>query len=560
MKKNYMKKFLRLLNRNMRKIIYISIILISIQLHAQTYGNLTGNTQLNYQTFQEDIAIGANERPSFSSGYTNLLYTYNQFTIGTRLEIFNNAIPGIEQYEGYGVANKFAQYKNHFLDITIGNFYDEFGSGLIFRTYFDSNLGIDNSINGWRIKIKPIEGIYITGLIGKQRSFWDYGDGMVKAFNTDISLNSLFLKNWKSYINLGFSFVTKKEDDNDPLYILPNNVGALNGRMNITKGNTSINLDYAYKINDPSSDNNYIYKNGNGLILTANYSKKGIGCSIGVKRIQNMSFRSERNAILQDLNINYITPFTKQQAYSLATIYPYSSQPNGEMGAQFDIYYMIPKKSKIGGKYGTSININFSNVFNIDQSLSYDASILNESGTMGYDSNILKLGKDKLFQEFNLEINKKINKNLKFITTYINLINNDKLLKSQAVLENKNHEIIKVNIFIVESMIKLPSINSMRNSMRIELQHLGTQEHFGNWAMGLFEYNISKLFLSIQDLYNYGHPNKPHYYSTSIGYNKGANRIAITYGKQRAGLFCVGGVCREVPASNGFLISLTSSF
>lgn len=544
----------------MRKIIYISIIFISIQLHAQTYGNLTGNTQLNYQTFQEDVVIEANERPSFSSGYTNLLYTYNQFTIGTRLEIYNNAIPGIEQYEGYGVANKFVQYKNNFIDITIGNFYDEFGSGLIFRTYFDSNLGIDNSINGWRIKINPSEGIYITGLIGKQRSFWDYGDGMVKAFNTDISLNSLVLKNWKSYINLGFSFVTKKEDDNDPLYILPNNVGALNGRMNITKGNTSINLDYAYKINDPSSDNNYIYKNGNGLILTANYSKKGIGCSIGVKRIQNMSFRSERNAILQDLNINYITPFTKQQAYSLATIYPYSSQPNGEMGAQFDIYYMIPKKSKIGGKYGTSININFSNVFNIDQSISYDASILNESGTIGYNSNILKLGKDKLFQEFNLEISKKINKNLKFITTYINLINNDKLLKSQAVLENQNHEIIKANIFIVESMIKLPTINYMRNSMRIELQHLGTQEHFGNWAMGLFEYKISKLFISIQDLYNYGHPNKPHYYSTSVGYNKGANRIAITYGKQRAGLFCVGGVCREVPASNGFLISLTSSF
>ena len=57
-----------------------------------------------------------------------------------------------------------------------------------------------------------------------------------------------------------------------------------------------------------------------------------------------MSFRSERNAILQDLNINYITPFNKQQSYSLATIYPYVSQPNGEIGSQIDIYYNIPKK------------------------------------------------------------------------------------------------------------------------------------------------------------------------------------------------------------------------
>ena len=46
----------------------------------------------------------------------------------------------------------------------------------------------------------------------------------------------------------------------------------------------------------------------------------------------------------------------------------------------------------------------------------------------------------------------------------------------------------------------------------------------------------------------------------STGYTQGANRLSITYGKQRAGLFCVGGVCREVPASNGFSISLTSSF
>ena len=50
-----------------------------------------------------------------------------------------------------------------------------------------------------------------------------------------------------------------------------------------------------------------------------------------------MSFRSERNAVLQDLNINYITPFTKQQSYALAAIYPYSSQPQGELGAQFDL-------------------------------------------------------------------------------------------------------------------------------------------------------------------------------------------------------------------------------
>ena len=52
------------------------------------------------------------------------------------------------------------------------------------------------------------------------------------------------------------------------LYFLPENVGAFNGRLHVTKGNVNVNIDYAYKINDPSSDNNYIYKNGNAIITT----------------------------------------------------------------------------------------------------------------------------------------------------------------------------------------------------------------------------------------------------------------------------------------------------
>ena len=52
-----------------------------------------------------------------------------------------------------------------------------------------------------------------------------------------------------------------------------------------------------------------------------------------------------------------------------------------------------------------------------------------------------------------------------------------------------------------------------------------------------------------------GHSND----STDIGYLKGANRIAIGYGKKRAGIFCVGGVCKEVPSSNGFNLTISSS-
>ena len=110
-------------------------------------------------------------------------------------------------------------------------------------------------------------------------------------------------------------------------------------------------------------------------------------------------------------------------------------------------------------------------------------------------------------------------------------------------------------------MIKIPIKGSLRPSIRTEIQHLSTKQDVGNWMMGLLECKISNYFFSIQDLYNYGNDTqKIHYYSISGGYSRGPHRISMTYGKQRAGLFCVGGVCREVPAANGFTISLTSSF
>ena len=70
-------------------------------------------------------------------------------------------------------------------------------------------------------------------------------------------------------------------------------------------------------------------------------------------------------------------------------------------------------------------------------------------------------------------------------------------------------------------------------------------------------------FVAVFDQWNFGNPDPKlqiHYYLGTIGYNKDAHRIAISYGKQSAGIFCVGGVCRVVPASNGLTLSITSSF
>ena len=527
-------------------------------IESQNNLSFSGDLQISGQTFQEDFSIGAEKREPNLNSYLNLYLGYKDYLkIGTRLELYKNPIPGFEEYEGEGIAHKFIQFQKWNLDITIGNFYDQFGSGVLFRSYFDPNLGVDNSVNGARIKYRPSSGIDLMAIIGKQRNYWEQGDGVIKGFDAQIYLNDYIFKKSETTISLGGSFVTKYQKDNDPFFILPENVGAWSGRMNISKGRWNFDSEYAYKINDPSFTNNYIYKNGNSLILSGSYSKKGLGLVLSGKRVDNMNFRSDRDATLQQLNINFLTSLNKQQSYSLATIYPYVTQPNGETGMQFDCFYKIPKKSKLGGIHGAELNLNFSNCFTINKTNSSDSELIGQPGTLGYDSDFLEFGNDKLFQEINIGIKKKINKKLKLHTTYINVFNNDKILKAQKVLEGEEHEKIFCNIFILESEYKIKS----RYTIKSEIQHLQTKQHFGNWGMGLIEANLKNFFFSIQDLYNYGNPISPtHYYSITTGFIKNSNRLELRYGKVRAGLFCVGGICREVPASNGFSINITSSF
>ncbi len=537
-------------------ILVFSFIFVFNSLSQEKF-SIYGDIQINGQTFEEDSSIGAEKRDPSSQNYLNLTLDFKDYLrIGSRFELHSNPIPDLKRYEGGGISNKFIQFQKWNLDITLGNFYDQFGSGILFRSYFEPNLGIDNSMYGARIKYRPSSGIDLIGIIGKQRNYWELGDGLVRGFDAQVYLNDYIFKKSKTTVNLGGSFVTKFEEDNSTKYILPENVGAWSNRINISRGRWNFNGEYAHKINDPSPDNGLIYKNGNSLIISGSYSKKGLGIVLSGKRVDNMSFRSDRNAELTQLNINFLTSLNKQQSYSLATLYPYVTQPNGETGMQFDFFYKIPKNSFLGGKYGTELNVNFSNCYTLYKTNPIDTNSIGISGTYGYESNFFKFGDEKIFQELNISLKKKINKKLKLNTTYINVFNNDKILKSQLTIDGSEEKIF-ANIFILETEYKLKS----RHTIKTEVQHLQTKQHFGNWGMGMIEFNLGSFFFSAQDLFNYGHPNSAnHYYSVTTGLVKDSHRIELRYGKVRAGLFCVGGVCREVPASNGFSINFTYSF
>jgi len=518
-------------------------------------GEVHGNFQANAQYYIADSAIGAAAAPEkmLFNGFANILYTKGKFTAGIRYENYLNVLQGYPTgYKGTGIPYRFITYKSDFLEITAGSFYEQFGNGLILRTYEERNLGLDNALDGVRIKAEPVKGIYIKGLIGKQRSFFSQGPGIVRGIDGEIQVNELFSKlaNKKLIFAIGGSFVSKFQEDQDPLLVLPENVGSQAVRFNLSRNNFSLNGEYAYKINDPSLDNNFIYKPGNATLLQASYATKGFALSVGGSRIENMSFRSDRNAQLTNLLLNYVPALNKQHTYSLLTFYPYASQSKGEMEFSTELKYKFKKGSALGGRYGTEILINYSGSNSIDTTNLKPAE---DWRKMGYTSRYFIIGNQIYFRDLYVEINKKFSAKWKasFIYSY-QVYNKD-------VIQKPGGGMIYSNIAVVDVTRKLS-----KGALRLELQNLSTKQDHQDWAYALLEYTINtNWYLAVGDQYNYGNvieDERYHYYNISTGFIKNANRIELSYGKQRQGIFCVGGVCRNVPAMNGVTLTITSSF
>jgi adhesin HecA-like repeat protein len=354
MKKNYMKK-LKNLPSNSGVLLLITVFFGQF---IWSQGNFTGNIESTFQYLNDDPVINAIQPPSkgLVNSYMNVFYTNSGFKAGMRLESYLPRIQGYpNRFDGTGLGMRYVGYSNSKVDVTLGHFYEQFGNGLALRAYEDRALGYDNVLDGARIIFKPFKGIQIKGVYGQQRLSFEAGrvvnsDGIVRGIDADIHLNETFAKlsAFPLDVILGGSFVSKYQIDDDDQLILPENVGAYGGRMKLQYKNFRLDGEYIQKEQDPSLDNGKIYNFGHAAVVNFGYSKKGIGFSLSAKSVDNMSYRSDRNKELQDVFINYLPALNKTHTYNLvATLYPYATQPLGEVAYQADFLYTIKKGSKL---------------------------------------------------------------------------------------------------------------------------------------------------------------------------------------------------------------------
>ena len=517
---------------------------------------VSGSVQSDILLPQEDKAIGTEEVNNW--GLTNTYADVNVMSRhldgGARFEFLEYPLPGYEdKFKGWGVPNIYLKLHYDKWNLTAGNFYEQFGSGFILRTYEERSLGVDNSLLGARLVVNPISGLSIKALSGKQRRYWSLNDAWISGADVEMNLDQWIkcLSNNGTYLTLGASWVNKYESDEDIMtdathkLNLPSFVNAFDVRASVQTGNLNVLAEYAWKTQDPSFDNGYIYRQGNVAMLSATYSKKGMSLLLQAKRSDNMSFRSKRTVTGTSSFINHLPAFTMEHTYALAALYPYATHPDGEWAYQAEFGYNFKRRTFLGGKYGTNVKVNFSHVHAIDRN-EHDGAAM---GSDGYGSAFWKWGDQTYYQDLNVQIEKKFSKRFKLNFMYMNQFYNKTIVEGEGGM-------IHSDIFVAEGKYQF----SRKLTLRGEFQYLATKQDQGDWMYGLLELSfLPHWMFTISDMYNNGETNL-HYYQGYVTFNTGSHRLQLGYGRTRAGFNCSGGVCRYVPASKGVTLSYNYNF
>ena len=368
---------------------------------------ITGSVQSDILVPQEDhnIGTGTYDDKVLTNTYAEVHALSKYVDAGARLEYLDHPLPGFEpDFKGWGVPFYYVKGKIKNAELTLGNFYEQFGSGFILRTYEERSLGIDNSLLGGRLVVRPFKGVQVKALAGKQRRYWEH-TSLVSGADLEVSVDQWFEKMQQkgTFLTLGASWVNKHEKEEGDIMAdathklnLPENTNAFDVRANLQAGDFSVLAEYAQKTEDPTFDKNfpYIYRKGYVAMLSTSYSRSGMSLLLQAKRSDNMGFRSRRTENGTAAFINHLPAFAFQQTYALAALYPYATQFNGEWAYQAEFGYKFKRHTALGGKYGTSLKLNFSHVHSIEQNKKDGGG----PGTDGYGSAFWKWGDKTYYQ------------------------------------------------------------------------------------------------------------------------------------------------------------------
>lgn len=531
------------------------------------WGYLTGSLESTNHLYVEDAANNfyPSMQPQLKDGgvfaandYIKLDYYKGRLSAGMQIEGYSPTLVGYPISENtLLLSNLYVSWRDKSYSVTAGTFYEQLGSGLLFRSWEDRMLGLNNAMLGARatynwqdkVAVRAFWGIPRLGKIsdnyafmGVENKFFGFGltDANVAGADLSISLSNLVGMDAVS-LSLEGSVLSKHESISDALIAkgIPANTFGWSGRLNMDVNGFFAKGEYvdAGKILVGTEQ-----RRGNAQLIEFGYNGRGLGLSVTGRRMDRMNqkiynYSSTQVGFESASNmLSYRPAMTTQYTYMLTTLNPFNPEIGdkpicaGEIGGQIDAFYNFRRGTAIGGKRGMKVHANFSTYYTLNK----------DGGTKDGDF---------LFRDFSFDVEKQWTKKFKSVLLY-SMQNYNKHHENNGLYIGLSH------IVVADLLYKwTPTI-----STRMELQYLATKDDQGDWMAGLLEFNLAphwSVFAS--DMWNHG-STKLHYYNAGLSYTISHVRVAAGYGRYRAGFICSGGVCREIPAYTGANLSLTASF
>ena len=506
-------------------------------------GQVSGSFESQSIGYLDDKALGAAPDDHFgSNNYIKVDYANGRFSAGVQMNAYLPALVGYDALaDGYKfyLASKYIQWRDKNFDILVGDIFDQYGNGLIFRSFEDRQLGINNSIEGVRVGYNFGRYVAIRGMYGRPRLYTEYSKSWVRGADLSVSLADI-MKASAITFNIEGSYVnryqslsqateywnrihsstmgTGNEMTRLQYYGVKPNLNLYSGRVNFGWNGLTVRGEYVGKGKDIDIDNKY--QTGWAALGEVGYNYKTFSVMGTFRAINNISTMIDvfvpelANGSMNPINtgggntINYVPALTRQYTYMLANLNPYQVKP-AEMGGQIDLCYSYRSKSNRYRYW--NFHANFSTFYSLEK--------------------------------------RQWNKKWKTLILYSFQDNMDK----------------QAHIFVGDVTHKF----NRKMSLRFEVQYLlsGDEQSEwdgmhseGDWVAGLVEFSLAPHWsFYVQDMYNIGQ-SKMHYYNGGFSYTHNRTRVQLSYGRNRAGYICSGGVCRFSPAYTGVNLMLTSSF
>jgi len=494
----------------------VALMFLPFVLFAQDAGDIKLPDGLGMSN-QLEYSYDVDAENEIMENWFNLDYTYGIFSTGLRFDIFQPNDPNAAVSRG---KDRFAEINYKYLkatignkkrgmDITIGNFYELFGRGMILKSYEDRSIRIDNNLLGVNVS-GQFDGLKLTGLTGMAENFAAERKDILHAFDMEYK----FSKNLKT----GGTFAVNRPDNNT---ISPTRMAGL--RVQPSFWNFDFYGEYGMKFNDDISNNFFAGEEkhvGEGIYANMNFYLGGFGLTTEYKKYDNFAFTSN------DQTISYNTPpaVKRDQQYLLLNRHITELNVNNEEGFQVEASYNLSDY--------TSVLANYSYTYTLGESSFYQRQRnLKKASDKYYEDlylNIQHTWSDKFTTIFAFGYGEEYYTLTKSITPiaelryYLDDINSFKM-----IVEHQQTTQLQTGEKYFDDVLLIEYLRSPNLSVSLVSEMLTKEPTAGN---------------KIRTLWNF----------IQVGYKLWEHTdVSVAVGSRQAGTICIGGVCRYEPEFRG---------